>query len=329
MNRIPCKKCPQCGLFNDFTVEECECGKKLDNVGAQFIDTDKLSLAQYGEINTSLKVYIQKCSACGALNYTDNPDTPVKVCYNCHKTRVAAIVPCEYIEESNGEKIEISISRIGKIFDEKKYTAQQRENQVVQGKQSFARDDDNDDFVRWQAILKNIEKAVGIESNVSNEKLGQQGAQKNEEKAVPIQSNFDDNAEIRDWPDILDSPSNENSAFTSSQQIVSSSVKKDITLTAIRYGRFSFTVKAGSDKYMLGRSAKQSDFLSQDSRVGNEHCYLFYQDGEWFIRDNNSKNGTAVNSKDIGLNGECMLSDGDEIKLGHHPDSIIFRITIN
>ena len=47
MNRIPCKKCPQCGLFNDFTVEECECGKKLDNVGAQFIDTDKLSLAQY------------------------------------------------------------------------------------------------------------------------------------------------------------------------------------------------------------------------------------------------------------------------------------------
>lgn len=79
---------------------------------------------------------------------------------------------------------------------------------------------------------------------------------------------------------------------------------------------------------MLGRSANQGAFLSQDGRVGNEHCYLFFRNGNWFVRDNNSKNGTAVNSRDIGLNGECMLSDGDELKLGHHPDSVAFRISI-
>ena len=112
MNRIPCKKCPQCGLFNDFTIEECECGKKLNNIEAQFIDTDKLFPEQYGEVDTSLKVYVQKCSACGALNYTDDPVHPAKVCYNCHKTRIAAIAPTECVEEDGEEKQDASAPEV-------------------------------------------------------------------------------------------------------------------------------------------------------------------------------------------------------------------------
>ncbi|MDD6060109.1 MAG: hypothetical protein PUB97_06960 [Ruminococcus sp.] len=65
---------------------------------------DELSPEQYGEIDVSLKVYVQKCSACGALNYTDNPSNPVKVCYNCHKTRIAAIVPVEYVDTDSSEQ---------------------------------------------------------------------------------------------------------------------------------------------------------------------------------------------------------------------------------
>lgn len=128
MNRIPCKKCPQCGLYNDFTVEECECGKKLNSIEAQFVDTDELSPEEYGEIESSLKVYVQKCSACGALNYTDDPSNPVKVCYNCHKTRIAAIAPVECVEADSEDEKKISTpeAEMGNGFN-----AQQTANQVA------------------------------------------------------------------------------------------------------------------------------------------------------------------------------------------------------
>ena len=106
--------------------------------------------------------------------------------------------------------------------------------------------------------------------------------------------------------------------------------KASITLTAITYGQFAFTVKASDGKpYLLGRSANQHEFLKHDLRVGNEHCYLVFKNGFWYVIDNHSSNGTAVNSQDIGLDGERILNNGDELKLGHHSDSMAFRITIH
>ena len=94
------------------------------------------------------------------------------------------------------------------------------------------------------------------------------------------------------------------------------------------YGKLTFTVKADSGaQYMLGRSANQSSFLASDKRVGNEHCYLYFKDGFWYVKDNHSANGTAVNSKDIGLNGEARLNNGDELILGHNSDSMAFKIS--
>jgi len=105
--------------------------------------------------------------------------------------------------------------------------------------------------------------------------------------------------------------------------------RSEITLSVIGYGDRSFTIKADLDSpYLLGRSANQGDLLANDLRVGNEHCYLLFRSNEWFVRDNHSANGTAVNSEDIGYNGERVLRDGDILKLGHHSDSISFRIKI-
>ena len=332
MNRIPCKKCPQCGLYNDFTVEECECGKKLNSIEAQFVDTDELSPEEYGEIESSLKVYVQKCSACGALNYTDDPSNPVKVCYNCHKTRIAAIAPVKCVEADSEDEKKISTpeAEMGNGFN-----AQQTANQVAQDYPSYAdnddEDDDDDDSAQWQSILGNIQKTVG---GVPAAKTSQSHTQQEtEEKVIRGPSRFyndddDDDDEVGDWSDILGTTAKTSSTLTPKRQACPTLTKKEITLTAIRFGRLSFTIEVDQDTYMLGRSANQGAFLSQDGRVGNEHCYLFFRNGNWFVRDNNSKNGTAVNSRDIGLNGECMLSDGDELKLGHHPDSVAFRISI-
>lgn len=330
MNKVPCKKCPQCGLFNDFTIEECECGKKLNNIGAQFIDIEELSPEQYGEIDFSLKVYVQKCSACGALNYTDNPSNPVKVCYNCHKTRIAAIVPVEYVDTDSSEQEEV-VSGIDELPGDNNLNThtknQQRQIPQVTLTSTVDDDDDDDDdedSVQWQGILGNIQKTAGSYPIISQTKPSQQNVKNT--IITPITSDNDDD-EVDDWSGILGNKAKQNTT-TSKPQIITPSARKDITLTAMRYGRLSFTVEAGSNTYMLGRSANQGSFLSQDGRVGNEHCYLLYRNGNWFVKDNNSRNGTAVNSRDIGLNGECMLSDGDELKLGHHNDSVAFRISI-
>lgn len=106
--------------------------------------------------------------------------------------------------------------------------------------------------------------------------------------------------------------------------------ESSLTLTAIRFGSYSFTVSAEQDSpYMLGRSAGQGEFLSKDMRVSNMHCLLCYRDGRWFVKDNGSSNGTAVNSRDIGEKQESPLNSGDELKLGHHPDSMAFRVIIS
>lgn len=332
MNRIPCKKCSQCGLYNDFTIEECECGKKLNSIEAQFVDTDELSPEEYGEIDTSLKVYVQKCSACGALNYTDNPSNPVKVCYNCHKTRIAGIAPVECVEEDSEATQTASIPEVETTDSANVFGAKQTASQVAQEQPLYGTDDDNDDddddFVQWQGILGNIKNTVSITPVA---KMSQPRTQQVVDPRVSqVTNDFydDDDDEVGDWSGILGITSNASSTPDPKRQAPSTPTKKNITLTAIRYGRLCFTVDVGQDTYMLGRSANQGAFLSQDGRVGNEHCFLFFRNGTWFVKDNNSKNGTAVNSRDIGLNGECMLSDGDELKLGHHPDSVAFRVSI-
>lgn len=327
MNKVPCKKCPICGLFNDFTIEECECGKRLNNIGAQLIDIDELSPEQFGEINASLKIYVQKCSACGALNYTDNPSNPVKVCYNCHKTRIAAIMPVECVDaDSSEQENEVDSKAESGNNNSNVQASHQRTPQVTHSPTADDDDDDDDDSVKWQSILGNIQKTVGSSPVISQTKSSQQSVKNT--IATPIVSDEDDEDDVDDWSVILGNKAKQNTTKLK-PQVVTSAANKDITLTAIRYGRLSFTVEAGPNTYMLGRSANQGGFLSQDGRVGNEHCYLFYRNGNWFVKDNNSRNGTAVNSRDIGLNGECMLSNGDELKLGHHNDSVAFRISID
>ena len=336
MSRIPCKKCPQCGLYNDFTVEKCECEKTLNSIGAQFVNTDELSPEEYGEIDTSLKVYVQKCSACGALNFTDDPSNPVKVCYNCHKTRIAAIVPVEYVEEdSEDDKKNVTPETEVKIGFDVQPTADHiaQDHSSYAGSEDEDDNDDDDDSAQWQSILGNIQRAVG--STPAAKTCQAYTQQVVEPKTIQVPNSLDnddddddDDDEVGDWSDILGTTAKTTSTTTPKRQAHPTPAKKDITLTAIRYGRLTFTVEAAQGTYMLGRSANQGAFLSQDGRVGNEHCYLFFRNGTWFVRDNNSKNGTAVNSRDIGLNGECILSDGDELKLGHHPDSVAFRISI-
>lgn len=288
MSKLPCKLCKACGKYHDLSVTACDgCGADLHSVVARLVETEEIPTEARGSINEEVTVLVQKCSACGALNFTTDQDAPVRVCHNCHKTRVASIVPIPYVETPPVEEAEEP------AHERVIATAATAEVPFDNGK-------DKEDSAQWQGMLGNIRKSV---------------------EAADEEDDDEDEDEAADWSDILGG-----SAMPKAEP-----VKKDppITLTAVRYGSLSFTVEPKPDmRYMLGRSAEQGAFLENDHRVSNQHCYLYFKSGAWYVKDNHSSNGTAVNSRDIGLNGESRLADGDELKLGHHPDSMAFKVMI-
>lgn len=313
MSKIPCKKCNSCGFYHDLSVMTCdECGADLHNTPAFLIETGDIPGEKYGEIDEAVTVFVQKCSACGALNFTVDKNSPVKVCHNCHKTRVASIEPVEYLVLSDNASTDDDSMEEDMGVDE---TVVQAGGSAGTAKVFF--DDDDDDSVQWQGILENIRKTVG---GPAPSPVRTSEAKPNTNN--PPSPSEDDDEDVSDWSGIL-------GGKPAPKKAVATPYMPAITLTAIRYGRLSFTIEAKpNEEYMLGRSANQSEFLRSDGRVGNEHCYLYFKSGSWYVKDNHSANGTAVNSRDLGLNGESRLNDGDELKLGHHPDSMAFRITI-
>ena len=320
MSKMPCRKCPGCGLYHSVSALICdECGMELKIVPALLVEIEDIPAELYGEIDENATVYVQKCSACGALNFSSSIYEPTKVCYNCHKTRIASTAPVEYIvNEDSDVASEDSVTK--KVSDRAAISQEEKVSRDIFDPENDD-DDEDDDFSQWQDILGNIRQVVGSAPLKKKNTITETPTVSNDCFADDLDEE-DDDEDDADWSGIL----GDKSKSTKTDPIATI---KEITLTAIRYGRLSFTIEAKDNRpYLLGRSANQSDFLSKDGRVGNEHCYIFFRNGFWYVKDNHSANGTAVNSRDIGLNGEHILSDGDELKLGHHPNSMAFRITL-
>lgn len=70
--------------------------------------------------------------------------------------------------------------------------------------------------------------------------------------------------------------------------------------------------------YMMGRGSveRQADFLVQDNpRVSHQHAVISFARGKYYLRDNDSKNGTFLNGQHILPGTQHELQDGDEIRL--------------
>ena len=150
MKKIPCRKCNQCGRYSDLAVLVCECGEDISMLDTMLVDIDNLRDDERGEIDAELKVYMQKCSACGALNFTFSDNEPVKMCYNCYKTRIATVEPVEYVGEERAE-MEAPVQM--------NYHIQQEERNV--GVEANAAEDEGDeDSLQWQSILGGIKLSL-------------------------------------------------------------------------------------------------------------------------------------------------------------------------
>lgn len=289
MGKIPCRLCGSCGRYSDPSVQICQCGADLTDVPGRLVE-EPIPPERWGEIDQSLPVFVQKCSYCGAENFTSDPARPIKVCYNCHKKRVANVAPIPYEAE-----------RTPPDSGEEQTTASAPQPSAPE---TASAPREKDGTGPWRSILEGVQSCVpGSAPSVAE-----------------IESDGEDDGEDISWDSLL-------GVSTQPAQLSAGSC---LTLTAIRYGSLSLTLRAGQADlpFLLGRSAGCGEFLSQDLRVSNEHCYLTVQDGSWVVIDNHSANGTAVNHQFLDFNGQRVLCDGDELMLGHHPDSMAFRVSI-
>ena len=63
----------------------------------------------------------------------------------------------------------------------------------------------------------------------------------------------------------------------------------------------------------MGRS-EECDICADDLYLSQKHFAIECSDGEWFVTDLKSKNGTYVNGRRI--KKPCFLEDGDIISFG-------------
>lgn len=73
--------------------------------------------------------------------------------------------------------------------------------------------------------------------------------------------------------------------------------------------------KLNPGEYIVGRYPS-NDIVLPDPYVSRRHARIFYKDGEWYIEDLDSTNGTIVNNEDIKGKGPIKLDDGSEIIIG-------------
>lgn len=337
MSKIPCKKCKKCGYYHDLSVAVCEtCGSDLIAIPALLIDTESIPSEQFGKIDETITAFVQKCPVCGTLNYTADKTSRVEQCYNCHKRRIKDIAPQSVVVDTQPDDGE-DTSKF--TLSEKNQSDATRPNKSIKGEVLFSNikstdvssaydeddetDEDEDPNANfWAQALEKTRTVI--------ESKGQPAQKTVASEPQPIQaekmtSDYGDDDDDDDDDEIEWNVPLKDSVETERVH----PAKNVITLNAIRYGQYTFSVNAATETpFLLGRDAHHKEFLGKDGRVSNFHCYLLYKNGMWYVKDNHSSNGTAVNARDIGENGESVLHDGDELRLGHHSDSMAFRIKL-
>ena len=67
--------------------------------------------------------------------------------------------------------------------------------------------------------------------------------------------------------------------------------------------------------FSIGRD-KSNQLIIADPKVSRFHAVVNFENGEVYIKDTDSSNGTIVNDTNIQPNVKHKLKDGDRIKLG-------------
>lgn len=77
-------------------------------------------------------------------------------------------------------------------------------------------------------------------------------------------------------------------------------------------------IKITSSTFRLGRDRDFNDYTITDNKyIGHSHCHIVAKNGEYFIVDDNTKNHTFVDGKEIPPSTEIKISHGQRISLAN------------
>lgn len=80
----------------------------------------------------------------------------------------------------------------------------------------------------------------------------------------------------------------------------------------------SVNLQINSDEYVIGKSADKVDgVISFNKAISRVHCKITYQNGNYYITDLGSANGTFVNSKRIPAQCSEIIKNGDAVRLAN------------
>ena len=95
-----------------------------------------------------------------------------------------------------------------------------------------------------------------------------------------------------------------------------------VTTPALEAPPAKLTMPDGNELLLAGnaRSLGRHDFEEFIPRehvtyISRQHINLWYEDGQYYIEDRSSTNGTKINGTDIKGSGRHQLADGDAIEL--------------
>ncbi|WP_432663228.1 DUF6382 domain-containing protein [Wukongibacter baidiensis] len=69
--------------------------------------------------------------------------------------------------------------------------------------------------------------------------------------------------------------------------------------------------------FIIGRLPNYVDYLLENNSIGRTHAEIIEIEGQYFIKDLNSKNGTFVNGAKIDSNKEYQIGNGDKVKFAN------------
>ena len=67
--------------------------------------------------------------------------------------------------------------------------------------------------------------------------------------------------------------------------------------------------------FVIGRQDRISDYIIDREGVSRMHCRIDKEDGAYYIRDLNSRNGTLVNGIALINDEKIKLNEGDEVQI--------------
>lgn len=71
------------------------------------------------------------------------------------------------------------------------------------------------------------------------------------------------------------------------------------------------------ESFVIGRIKSQVDYISRNSAVGKVHAEIINKNGQYFIKDLNSRNGTYINGERIDSNVEYVIKNNDRVALAN------------